>query len=431
MNDHDRDGKLGRRGALSMGLGALLSLRWLREGVAFGAPPEEPARGRTEIAPAKSCIVLWMNGGPSQLDTFDPKPGTEVGGPFKAIATRASGVKISEHLPHLADQAHHLAVVRGMTSKEGSHPRAQELGRTGHTPNPTAATPSLGSWVAKYKAPKSLDLPGFVALGGPSVGGGILGHEYDPLTIQSPGARPQNLDPFQELSDERLASRRAALAALDADFASRMGDKQVRSRDAVIERAVRVMKSTQTQAFDVSSEPEAVKKAYGDSAFGRGCLTARRLVEIGVPFVEVTLDGWDTHQNNFDRTKGLMGALDPAMATLLKELDERKLLDSTIVVWMGEFGRTPNINSNDGRDHFPGAWSAAVAGGGFRGGIAHGATDADGKKVVENPTTVPDLLATISSRLGLDPATAEVSPRGGPISVTEGGQVVRGLLRAG
>jgi uncharacterized protein (DUF1501 family) len=273
-----------------------------------------------------------------------------------------------------------------------------------------------------------LDLPGFISFAGPSIGAGFLGHEFDPLVLQNPGEAPQNLTPFQELSGDRWKQRRAVLAEMDADFAKRTGDHQVVSRDAIFNRAVKMMQTPQVKAFEISSEPEAVKKAYGDSSFGRGCLAARRLVEKGVPFVEVTLDGWDTHQNNFDKTTKLMQMLDPGIATLLKELSERKLLDSTIVLCMGEFGRTPTINSNEGRDHYPAAWSAMLAGGGIRAGIVHGETDAEGRKVVRDAMTVPDLFSTVSSRLGLDPTTSEITPRGRPISVTEDGKIVNALI---
>ncbi|MDB4996049.1 MAG: hypothetical protein JWM74_3481, partial [Myxococcaceae bacterium] len=194
------------------------------------------------------------------------------------------------------------------------------------------------------------------------------------------------------------------------------------------DQAVRMMKSPKIAAFDVSSEPAALKASYGDSKFGRGCLVARRLVESGVKLVEVVLDGWDTHQDNFERTKKLMGTLDPAFATLLSDLGQRKLLDSTLVVCMGEFGRTPKINPNEGRDHFPAAWSAVLAGGGIRGGQAFGKTNEDGSKVVENALAVPHLFATMTTLLGLDPSKTVTSPIGRPIGMTEDGVAVRALM---
>lgn len=420
MNDESR---FGRRGFLSAGLaGIALALGGKTFGGVANAAPQ-PTKGT-----ATSCIVLWMNGGPSHLDTFDPKPGTKVAGSAKAIGTAIAGVQFSEHLPALAAAAGDLAVLRGMTSKEGNHQRAQEYGRTGHIPNPTVAAPAIGSWISKYRPKGNLALPGYISLGGPGQGGGFLGNEYDPLVIASPGAPPDDMRPFQAVAAERDQKRRAMRDAMDAEFAKRTGDHRVGTRNAIIGRATTMMRSGDAKAFSIDDEPEAVKAAYGDTEFGRGCLTARRLVELGVPFVEVTLDGWDTHDNGFERTAKLMGTLDPAASTLISELKQRSLLEKTLVVCMGDFGRTPDINGNDGRDHYPGAWSAWLAGGGIRGGVVRGETDAEGRKVVKSPTRVEDLLATVSDRLGLDPLTEERTPMGRPINVTDDGVVMADLF---
>ncbi len=213
-------------------------------------------------------------------------------------------------------------------------------------------------------------------------------------------------------------------------FDQATGDAKVDGRRQVYAKAVRLMQTPKLEAFDVSSETDATRSAYGDTDFGRGCLVARRLVERGVRFVEVVLDGWDTHQNNFDKNKAQMATLDPAFAALLADLAGRDRLGSTLVACMGEFGRTPQINANDGRDHWPQAWSAVLAGGGIRGGIVRGATDDDGAKVVALPTTVPDLLATMAAVVGLDPAHTETTPAGRPISLTDDGTPIRELLRA-
>jgi uncharacterized protein (DUF1501 family) len=325
--------KLGRRGFLSAGLAGLaLALGDRTLGRVASAAP------KATLGPATSCIVLWMNGGPSHIDTFDPKPGSSVAGPHKAIETAVKGSRFSEHLPRLAALAGDLAVVRGMTSKEGNHQRAQEYGRTGHVPNPTVAAPALGAWISKYRPKANLALPGFVALGGPSQGGGFLGNEYDPLVIASPGSPPDDMKPFQQLDAARDQKRRAMRDALDADFAKMTGDHRVGTRDRILDRATAMMRSGDAKAFSIDDEPEAVKAAYGDTEFGRGCLTARRLVEIGVPYVEVTLDGWDTHDDNFGRTEKLMGTLDPAASTLI---DELKLLRPIYLptAGYGHFGR--------------------------------------------------------------------------------------------
>ena len=377
---------------------------------------------------AKACILLWMNGGPSHIDTWDPKPGTAAGGKFKSISTRVDGISLSEHLPQLADVAQHLAILRGMTSKEGNHDRAQHLVHTGWSPNPTVAYPSLGSWVAHEVGDPNSDLPLFVSINGPSVSAGFLGVQYNPFIVQNVKQPLQNTDYAAGVNMVRFLKRKQALESLEDDFAARTGDPKIKSRRAVYARAIRMMYAPRLKAFDLADEPDATTRAYGDSDFGRGCLMARRLVEGGVRFIEVVLDGWDTHRDNFGRTQKLMGALDPAFATLVRDLDERKLLSSTLVMCMGEFGRTPKINGDDGRDHHPAAWSAVLAGGGVRGGVTVGATSEDGDKVVTRPTTVPELMATAATLLGVDPQKQFVTPLGRPITITDSGTPIREIL---
>jgi uncharacterized protein (DUF1501 family) len=422
MTTHDKLTTFNRRRLLQAGaggLGAWLAGRWLSAREAEAA----------EVKPAAgdACIVLWMNGGPSHIDTFDPKPGSKGGGPFRAIKTSAKGVLISEHLPLLAVEAHRLAIVQSMTSREGSHERARMLGHTGHIPNPTVEHPALGAWVSRKRGDPTADLPAFVSLGGSSAGGGFLGRANGPFVVRDPGRLPDDMTYGPGVSAARFDRRRAALAMVDDSFEKETKSAAVTERRAVFEQAVRMMRSPAASAFDIANEPASTREAYGDTTFGRGCLTARRLVEAGVRFVEVTLDGWDTHENNFERTKRLMGTLDPAMRALVRDLADRTMLDRTLVVWMGDFGRTPRMNGRDGRDHHPAAWSAVLAGGGLRTGIAVGATDTDGNKVVERPVPVADLFATVATVMGLDPLETAMTPQGRPITLTDGGQVVREL----
>jgi hypothetical protein len=267
-----------------------------------------------------------------------------------------------------------------------------------------------------------------VSIGGPSFGAGFLGVQNGPFVMQKAGTPPPDATLPPGVDAARFDRRRAALDAMEDRFARATGDAKIDGRRQVYAKAVRLMQSPKLDAFDLSGETEATKKAYGDTDFGRGCLVARRLVERGVRFIEVVLDGWDTHQNDFERTKTLMATLDPAFAALLDDLGSRGMLGSTLVACMGEFGRTPKINGNDGRDHWPGAWSAALAGAGIRGGVVHGATDEDGAKVAGPPTGVPDLLATMATQLGLDPGHTETSPVGRPISVTDDGTPIRALM---
>jgi uncharacterized protein (DUF1501 family) len=239
---------------------------------------------------------------------------------------------------------------------------------------------------------------------------------------------PGDVKAAPEIDDARFAARSKLLGDLERDFSARTSDAKVEGRRELYAKADRLMHAPALEAFDVAKEPVAILKSYGDSPFGRGCLTAARLVGAGVRFVEVTLDGWDTHKNNFERTKTLMGQVDPAMSALLLDLEHRGLAQDTVVVWMGDFGRTPRINGDDGRDHFPAAWSAVLAGGGVRGGAVHGETDAEGAAVVKDAVTVPSLLATIATALGLNPDDTEVSPAGRPIALTDHGVPVKRLL---
>jgi len=406
------------RGGVTTGLGLVVS-RWVE---ASALADDALTKGK-----AKSVVLLYMNGGPSHIDTWDPKTG-KVAGPNKAIKTNAPGVMISEHLPLLAARANKLAIVRGMTSKEGNHQRAQFLLRTGYSPNPTVQHPTLAAWVNRKLGEPSSGLPGSVSLGGPSLGAGFFGVQYGPFVVQTPGQLPQSVAYGPGVDDARFEARRGLLDGLEAGFAAQTGDAKIEGRRALYGKAERLMHAASLRAFDASEEPESVRSAFGDTAFGRGCLTASRLVASGVRFVEVTLDGWDTHQDVFGRTKKLMGVLDPAMSALLDDLQRRGLADSTLVVWMGDFGRTPSINGNEGRDHFPNAWSAVLAGAGIRGGVVHGETDAQGAKVVTDAVTVPNLLATVATTLGLDPAEVTQSPAGRPISLTDGGTPVRAIL---
>ena len=402
-----------RRLFIKSGFAALLASRFLSKAWAASQTPR-----------AKACIILWMNGGPSHLDTFDLKPG----GKFRALSTRAPAIQICEHLPQLADVADHLAIIRSMTSREGNHDRARFLMHAGYSPNPTVKHPSLGAWMSEELGAAKNDLPAFVSISGPSAQAGFLGAQHDPFVVPNPKEPPQNTAFGRNVDADRFARRRRALAMLEARFAAETGDAKVHGRQAVYDKAVKMMFSPSLSAFDIRSEPAAVQVAYGDSDFGRGCLLARKLVEAGVRFVEVTLDGWDTHVDNFGRTKNLMTTLDPAFAALITELKARDLLDSTLIACMGDFGRTPKINPNDGRDHHPQAFSAVLAGGGIRGGLSYGATDGEGEKVREKPVRVADLFATLVQQLGLDPDKSFDTPLGRPISLTDHGRPLEALL---
>lgn len=414
-----------RRAVLKFGLGATLSLSsWAGGAKASTAP----GGGR-----ARSCVLLYMEGGPSQLDTFDPKPGRPTGGPFKAIATTVPGVRISEHLPRLARQMKRLALIRSLTSKEGNHDRARHLMHTGYPPQGGVDHPAFGSLVAEARrrqrsAPSAAttahqggELPGYVSIGGPGEDAGFLGAAFSPFPVLNPEKPTRNINLSRGIDEARFASRLDLWRALQSDFAAEHPGALVTGQREVGEAAVALMHAPGVAAFDLATEPETVKRAYGATPFGSGCLMARRLVMQGVPFVEVMLRGWDTHQDNFPRVMDLSAVLDQAMSALLDDLAARGLLDSTLVLWMGDFGRTPRINERGGRDHFPTATSIVLAGGGVRGGHVIGSTGPGGEEITDRPVTVPDLYRSVAWAMNLDPDKTRFAPSGRPIKTVDGG----------
>jgi uncharacterized protein (DUF1501 family) len=401
--------------AVSVGAGSMSG--WLR---ALAA--DAPAR------PAKSVIVLWLNGGPATIDLWDLKPGHANGGPFREADTTAPGLRISEHLPQLALHGRDLAVVRSMASREGDHARAMYLLRTGYVPQGAIRYPAVGAVVAKELGSPAADLPTFVSVAPPrlttALGGGFLGPALDPLVVGDPlapqdGLTVPDLARTPGVTDGAQTARLDLLAEGERRFAAGRPAAVAESVRAATDRAVRLMRPEAAAAFDLSAERPATRDAYGRNLFGQGCLLARRLVERGVPFVEVTLDGWDTHQNNFEQVRGLSATLDAGFAALLSDLKDRGLLNSTLVVCQGEFGRTPKINNSTGRDHWPASWAVALAGGGLKTGRAVGRTGADGTAVEDRPVTVPDLIATVAKAVGIDPMKQNMSNVGRPIRVAD------------
>ncbi len=394
----------------------------------------------------RSCILLWMNGGPSQMDTFDLKPGTVNGGPYREIQTSVPGVRISEHLPRIARHADKMAIIRAMSTREGDHGRGTFYMRTGFLPQGPIQYPTLGSLVSKEIGTNELPLPNFVSIApyrifSPAAySSGFLGPQYAPLMVGevngfNPQGQPnydnelqvQDLRHPAEVSVDQFNARVNLLEDMERDFSTRNETVAARSHQTAIDRAVRLMRTEARAAFNIGEEPAQVRDAYGRNLFGQGCLLARRLVERGVPFIEVTLGamagnpiGWDTHGQNFQNVQRLSEILDPAWGTLMTDLRERGLLDTTTIVWMGEFGRTPRINQGQGRDHYPNAWSTVIAGGGIRGGQVFGRTSADGT-TVEDPraVSVPDFLATVFQALGVDHTNPNMSNVGRPIPITE------------
>src|SRR5437588_2274908 len=385
----NEDGALSRRGFLrSMGAGAVgLSLL---DRLTLHADEVRKQQ--------KACILLWMAGGPSQFETFDPKPGAETQGTTRAIATAAAGINIAEHWKHTASAARELAITRSMTSKEGDHGRATYLLHTSYAPSGGIVHPGFGSVVASEIGQTDFDVPQFVSIQGESVGPSFLGVQYAPLVVNDPNRPPDNL--ASAVSGDRLNRRLGLLKEMEEPFARSGAADQVRDHQALYEQTSHLVLSPRVRAFDLAAESEKVRTAYGRSSFGQGCLMARRLIETGVTFVEVQSTGWDTHGNELKSLQGLIPPVDQGWAALISDLKARGLLDRTLVIWMGEFGRTPRINLTAGRDHFPRAFNMALAGCGVKGGRVIGATDRLGTAVAERPVTVPDLFCTLYRALG-------------------------------
>jgi uncharacterized protein (DUF1501 family) len=380
----------------------------------------------------KSCILLWMEGGPSHKDTFDMKPGTRDAGEFKPIQTAVPGIQISEHFPRFARLTNHAALLRGMSTEEGSHGRAKYHLHTGYKEGVGGLVhPSLGAIASAELGREGFPLPNFVAVGGRSVyGSGFLGPRHQPLVVQSPARGVENLAPL--VGGAQFDQRVGLLEEMEAGFARTKKAPAAAAHATTYRRAVTLMRSKEAKAFDLSLEPASTRAAYGGTPFGDGCLLARRLVEVGIPFVEVSLGNWDTHRDNFPRVKQLSAVADPAMSALVQDLKDRGLLDNTLVIWMGEFGRTPHINKRGpkpGRDHYPRAWTSVFVGGGVKGGQVVGKTDAEGAAVVERPVSTLDFMATVCKALGINYARQNMTPIGRPIRIVDkGGTPVKELF---
>jgi hypothetical protein len=383
----------------------------------------------------RHCVLLWMSGGPSQIDTFDMKPGHSNGGSLKEAPTSVPGIRFSEHLPKLAQQADSLAIMRGVSTKEGDHERGTVLMRTGHIPGGPVRYPSIGCSLSKSLVTADAELPAYVSVSpGPfarnSISPGFLGPKFAATSVASVG--PPSDDDFAQLRVDFLTSmvegdrdvaRLELWRSMQAEFLKTRPTSNVIAHDTVYQSAIRMLNSDAKNAFDLTEESDEVRQAYGRGTFGQGCLMARRLIERGVPLVEVTLGdglGWDTHADNFARVRQLSEQLDAGWATLMNDLRERGLLQKTTILWAGEFGRTPVINQNGGRDHFPQAFTCVLAGGGIAGGQMYGETSDDGTEVVDGKIDQQDLLASLCQALGVSPSTENIADGGRPIAIAEG-----------
>jgi hypothetical protein len=398
----------------------------------------------------KSIIFLWMGGGPSHMDLWDMKPGDPNGGEFKPIKTAATGVEISEVLPTVAKEFKNLSIIRSLNSNEADHRRGTVKMNTGRMPSPVVQYPHMGAVASSQLTSKDLALPGFIGVGGTaqSIGPGFLGSLFAPFTVQNPGQPPQNIKPPDGLGNEqeaaeRIRRRQRLFYAVEDSFTNSLfpnekpgsddrkaiGDAAL-SHELTYKKAFDLTVSPLRKVFDINTESPKTIEAYGgrNNGFGMGALLARKLVEAGVTAVEVDLGGWDNHANIFPTIRTGNGPrLDKGMGALVKDLVDRGLWKNTVLVWMGDFGRTPKINGGGGRDHWARGWSVVLGGGGIKGGLTFGATSKDGMDIAENPVTVGDVYATLFKGLGLDPETKVRDNLGRPLAITDG-KPIKALL---
>jgi hypothetical protein len=398
----------------------------------------------------KSLIIFWMGGGPSHMDLWDLKPDSQNGGEFKPIKTAADGVQISEVLPTVAKQMKNLSIIRSLVTNEGSHERGTVLMNTGRQPSPVVQYPALGATVSSLLTPKDLALPGFIGVGGTAqrIGPGFLGMMYAPFTVQNAGQPPANIKPPSGLggteleSMERLRRRQRLFYTVEEHFAENTfpelktpaereaAGSPAQAHQTIYKKGFDLTVSPLRTVFEVNKESKKVIDAYGGqrNGFGMGCLLARKLIEKGVTAVEIDLGGWDNHNGVFTAIKNGNGPrLDQGMGNLVKELTERGMWQNTVVLWMGEFGRTPRINQNAGRDHWARCWSVVVGGGAIKGGQVYGATSKDGTDVDNSPASLGDLFATVYKGLGLDPGTKIRDNLGRPLEIADG-KPLKGLV---
>jgi hypothetical protein len=422
--------KIGAAGVFGLSLPQLLQME---------AQASAAESGRTTRR-ADSVILIWLAGGPATIDMWDLRPNAPDGirGEFRQIPTRADDIQISEHLPRMAQIMDRCTIVRSLAHTIPSHGPATVFMTTGNKPTPAVQYPALGSLVTRL-LPAARGVPPYVSFSeirnGAAGAGGYLGTAYNPFIVEGAAAngtyRVRGITLPTGFTLQQLENRDRLLRRFDRGFEAidRNADL-AEGLDAFHRQALEILRSDRTKnAFNLTQESATLRQRYGTNPFGQGALVARRLIDAGVRFVTVTLGGWDTHGQNFNnlRTR-LLPQLDQTLSALIGDLDGRGMLERTMVYCAGEFGRTPRINRNAGRDHWARSMAVVLAGGGFRRGYAHGTTDVQGMAPATEPCTPDDVASTIFHNLGLDPHQELMTPTGRPIQLFREGRVVPRLL---
>ena len=385
------------------------------------------ATGKDHPAKADHVILFWNGGGMTHIDTWDPKPGRPTAGDFQPIKTSAPGIEISEIFPRLAKQMHHAALIRSIAGTQGDHGRATHHLQTSYLPFPNLVHPGLGS-IVTHELPNLGDLPAYISISGQAPRAGYLGQKCEAYFVANPGDKDPYLAFPEGIAELRGNKRLEALARFNQRFTNQSTDLRLKATDTSIEDAVRLMRSPALDAFEFGRVPAETLARYGNTPFGRGALLAKRLVEKGVRFVQINRGGFDTHTNNFPAMQDHGEVMDPALASLVEDLAESGLLSRTMIIMLSEFGRTPRVNKDAGRDHWSQVFSCFIAGGGTKGGTVIGSSDEDGAEPKDRPVQVPDLHATVCHALGIDPDKEVMTPLDRPFKLVDGGKPVAELF---
>jgi hypothetical protein len=413
-----KDYRVSRRALLGAGGASILGLPISQLLAYAGSAGEQKA---------ENVILFWNGGGMSHLDTWDPKPGRPTQGEFDPIDTSVPGMQISEIFPELAKQMHHCALIRSIAGTTGAHGPATYNLQTSYAPAGNLKHPGIGSVVAHEKEKRG-DLPSYITISGRAPKAYYLGQECEAYSVGTPGVKDPYLAFPEGIAEARGNERLEILARYNKRFGRSKSDNKLASTQTAINDAVRLMRSPALKAFELTNVPTTTLNRYGDSTFGRGALIAKRLVEQGVRFVQVNRGGFDTHSNNFPAMRAHGSVMDPALASLIEDLAESGMLKKTLVLMLSEFGRTPKINPNAGRDHWAPVFSAFMAGGGLKGGTVIGSSDKDGMRAADQPLQVPDIHASVCHALGIDPNKEVLTPLRRPMKLVNEGTPIKGLF---